>query len=33
VDGEEILAYLEACGREGFDAYLQERLAAEAPAA
>jgi glutaconate CoA-transferase subunit A len=26
VDGEEILAYLEACGQEAFEAYLQARL-------
>jgi glutaconate CoA-transferase subunit A len=30
VDGEEILAYLEACGREDFEPYLRNRLAAEA---
>jgi glutaconate CoA-transferase subunit A len=28
VGGGEIMAYLEACGREGFDEYLQARLAA-----
>jgi hypothetical protein len=28
VGGGEILAYLDACAREGFDEYLQQRLAA-----
>jgi glutaconate CoA-transferase subunit A len=31
VDGDEILAYLEACGREAFDDYLRARTGAEAP--
>jgi acyl CoA:acetate/3-ketoacid CoA transferase alpha subunit len=30
MEGEEILAYLEACGREAFDTYLQGRLGAGA---
>jgi glutaconate CoA-transferase subunit A len=32
MDGLEVLAYLEACGREAFDEYLQDRLARKAPA-
>jgi acyl CoA:acetate/3-ketoacid CoA transferase alpha subunit len=30
VDGEEVLAYLEACGREAFEEYLLARLSVEA---
>lgn len=31
MDGTEVLNYLEACGREAFDEYLQARLRAEVP--
>jgi glutaconate CoA-transferase subunit A len=33
MDGHEILDYLDACGREAFDEYLQARLGAGVPAA
>jgi hypothetical protein len=32
MDGLEVLAYLEACGREAFDDYLQARLSPKVPA-